>query len=96
MTKSVFTTEDDTVPVMNQSPFPSMPQITFCVDGVEKLLNELDITKATRPDKIPNRALKLATKQIAPVLTFIFGQTYEEGVLPEDWRQANIAAIYKK
>ena len=45
---------------------------------------------------IPNRILKLTAKQIAPVLQFIFKQSFDQGLLPEDWRKANVAAIYKK
>ena len=94
--QSVFTREDNNVPDMTQSPFPDMPDVDFSVKGIEKLLKDLNISKATGPDKIPNRALKLAAEQIAPVLSFIFRQSYDQGVLPEDWRRANIASIFKK
>ena len=39
------------------------------------------------------RQLNLA---IAPTLQVIFEKTYREGVVPEDWRRANICPIYKK
>jgi hypothetical protein len=81
---------------MQESPYQDMPEIDFSVNGVEKLLKGLDISKATGPDKISNRALKLAAEKIAPVLSFIFRQSYEYGILPEDWRRANVASIFKK
>ena len=73
-----------------------MPEIDITVEGIIKLLNNLDVSKAAGPDNIPNRILKLTAKQIAPVLQFIFKQSYDQGLLPEDWRKANVAAIYKK
>ena len=34
--------------------------------------------------------------EIAPVLASIFNQSLSTGVVPEDWRQANIFALHKK
>ena len=74
-----------------------MPEIDITINGIVKLLNNLDISKAAGPDNIPNSVLKLAAEQLAQaILHFIFKQSYEQGYLPEDWRKANIAAIYKK
>ena len=94
--QSVFSREDNQVPDMPDSPHPDMPEIHFSVNGVTKLLKGLNISKASGPDKIPNRALKMAAEQISPVLTFIFNQSYSKGILPDDWRRANIASIFKK
>ena len=33
---------------------------------------------------------------IAPILTFIYNQSLSTGVVPEDWRVANIFALHKK
>jgi hypothetical protein len=46
---------------------------------VNKLLKNLDITKAIGPDLIPSRVLKEAADQIKPFLTRIFNQTLESG-----------------
>ena len=48
------------------------------------------------PDEISPRVLKETAVEIAPVLTSIFNQSLSTGVVPEDWRQANIFALHKK
>ena len=83
---------------MTGNPFPEMPPIIVevHVGGVRKLLANIDTSKAIGPDQIPNQALKLAADEIAPVLQHIFQQSLDSGELPEDWKRAHIAAIYKK
>ena len=96
--ESVFTRENKDVPnpSMTGNPFPEMPPIIVDIGGVRKLLANIDTSKAIGPDQIPNQALKLAADEIAPVLQHIFQQSLDSGVLPEDWKRAQIAAIYKK
>ncbi len=94
---SVFTDEDTSfIPDKGPSPHPTMDKIQFRTPGVAKLLRNLDVNKATGPDKIPIRVLKEAAEPIAPVLTTIMSQSYHLGVLPDDWHTANISAIFKK
>ena len=33
---------------------------------------------------------------IAPMLTVIFKKSYDSGVIPEDWKTANITSVFKK
>ena len=63
---------------------------------MNKLLKNLDITKAIGQDLITSTVLKEAADQITPFLTRIFNQTLESGEVAADWRQTNITAIYKK
>ena len=63
---------------------------------MEKLLANLNPNKAAGPDGIPCRLLKILAPQLSPVLTIIFNQSLETGVLPSDWKQANISPIHKK
>ena len=42
-----------------------MPDITISCDGIQKLL---DPSKASGPDNIPTRILKLCAKEVAPVI----------------------------
>ena len=95
--QSVFTKEDtSTIPDKGESTCPSMPDIIFSKEGIEKLLSNLNAAKASGPDNIPIRILKEAAQQIAPVLQVIFTQSYQTGNLPQDWLSANIVAIFKK
>ena len=97
--QSVFTREDTTpssFPDLPPSPFPDMPPITIDVEGVKKLLHNINTTKAIGPDQIQNQALKIAAEEIAPVLQCNFQQSLDTGALPLDWRKANITPLFKK
>ena len=97
---SVFTKEDLThIPDKgNTLAYPTMDTFIVTTPGVEKLLFELNPSKAAGPDgltRLPSRVLRLLA-QIAPVLTFIFNQSIQTGSLPSDWKTANVTPIFKK
>ena len=56
----------------------------------------LDTSKSNGPDEIPLRILKEYASEIAPMLTFIKQQSYDTGTLPDDWKNANVVALFKK
>ena len=91
-----FTDEDlSSVPEPSPSSFPSIPFLTFGVDGVYKLLNGINPNKAQGPDELPAKVLKELAFELAPALTKIFESSYETGDVPPEWKQANVAPIYK-
>ncbi|KAI8513198.1 hypothetical protein Bbelb_098370 [Branchiostoma belcheri] len=95
--KSVFTEEDTTdMPSLGQPCTPPMEHIVVSTDGVEKMLQGLNPSKASGPDQIPPWFLKLTASEIAPVLTNIFQHSLNTAEIPKDWRDANICAIFKK
>jgi len=47
-------------------------------------------------DLLPARILKEAAVELTPTLTALFRQSYDNGLLPADWKKANVSAIYKK
>ena len=94
--KSVFTAEDPNLPPESGNNIPTMPDIVIFPEGVEKLLGNLDPNKATGPDNIGPRVLKIAAKELAPALSLIFQRSLDTGILPKSWSQANISPIYKK
>ena len=63
---------------------------------VLKLLNNLKIHKAAGPDGLSARVLKECSSEIAPILALIYNETLAQGTVPDDWRQANVAPIFKK
>ena len=73
-----------------------MPEIKVTILGTEKLLKNLDPTKATGPDQIPARILKQFAAEFAPHLTTIFNTSITKGEVPTDWRLANVIPIFKK
>ena len=70
---------------------PVSPTVT----GTEKLLN-LNPNKASGPDKISPRLLKELHHKIAPILTKVFRSSLKFGIVPEDWKTALVAPVYKK
>ena len=78
------------LPDMGHSPFVPVESFIITVPGVTKLL------KSSGPDGIVPRLLFEFSEQLAPPLTFIFNKSIESGIVPEDWRQANVAPIFKK
>ena len=94
---SVFTKDDhSTLPIMGGNPIPDIEQLSIGVNGVYNLLVNIDPHKATGPDGIPSRLLKETAYQMAPLLTFIFQSSLDQGKLPSDWKIANITPLYKK
>ena len=95
--QSAFTREsEDEIPSKGTSPFTPMGEITVDPNGVLKLLNNLKIHKAPGPDGLSARVLKECSSEIAPILALIYNETLAQGTVPDDWRQANVAPIFKK
>ena len=45
---------------------------------------------------VPTTILKDYSQEIAPILQAIFQQSLDTGEVPDDWKKANISAVYKK
>ena len=60
------------------------------------MLQHLDVNKATGPDGIAPRLLKETAQQIAPSLSQLFNKSLACGVVPDDWKLANIVPVFKK
>ena len=90
--------DDDTdhLLTMSHPKYPNIENITISIKGVEKLLDNINIHRASGPDKIPNIILKTRSKEISPALVNIFQQSLDTGTLPNDWRNANISPIFFK
>ena len=73
-----------------------MGDITVDRKGVFKLLNGLKVHKAPGPDGLSARVLQECSSEIAPILAFIYNESLAQGTVPDDWRQANVALVYKK
>jgi hypothetical protein len=72
------------------------PEEFLCtVDEVRHLLETLDATKSTGPDKIPARVLKSVAPNIAPSVTKLFNLSIKTGLFPISWKSSHIVAIPK-
>ena len=68
--------------------------ITLSVAGVDSVLANLDTTKATDPDEIS--LLKETAPVISTSLCSLYNKSLNQGVFPQEWKIANIVAVYKK
>jgi hypothetical protein len=70
--------------------------ISPTVNAVFKKLKAINERKATGPDKIPCKLLKIAAEIIAPSLTQIFDKSIRTSIFPDDWKLARVTPIFKK
>ena len=84
------------IPELPGVTFPSIKDLKITEFGVFKLLDKIDVSKASGPDCIPGRILQNLARELAPVLHFIFEQSLNTGDLPAEWTLANVAPIFKK
>ena len=64
--------------------------------GIQHILSNLKPHKAAGPDTIPPTVLKELSHQISPILEIIFNKSLQTGQVPNDWKEANVAPIFKK
>ncbi|KAI8515244.1 hypothetical protein Bbelb_078350 [Branchiostoma belcheri] len=79
-----------------QSDAPTCSSINIVEAGVRKLMQNLNPRKAPGPDGISPRLLKELANELAPALTLLFQSSLETGIVPQDWRTANVTPVYKK
>ena len=84
------------MPTPTEPPSPTMPEIVVTQDGVKKLLLDLKENKASGPDNIPSRILKVAAEPVSYCLQLLFTASLRNGIVPSDWKQANITPVFKK
>ena len=93
---SVFSRGEASETYNTAVPEPTTCQLTLTVGGVQTILESLDVTKATGPDGIPAKLLKETASVIAPSLCKLFNKSLNTGVLPQEWKEANIVPVFKK
>ena len=96
---SQFTREDVTcIPVAHRfdENIDPLQSTEMLIDDIFKKLKSLDVTKAAGPDNLYPRFLKECAQELAVPLEKIFSSTLNDGVVPEEWKKANITPIYKK
>ena len=93
--QSVFTKENlNNFPNKGKSPYSTMEDIKINSKGVHKLLKYMKPHKATVPDSIPSFILKAAADQLAPILTELYQISLNTGVVPQDWKDAQVLSLF--
>ena len=60
------------------------------------MLKNLNVNKATGPDVISGKILKNCCGSLAYPLSLIYRLSYNSGIVPKEWKVANVVPVYKK
>lgn len=99
---STFFTKVFTIEPVGELPSVSESNIQVPLEDIRitedvlKKLEQLKVDKSPGPDNVNARILKELKDSLSEVLTDIYKLPIKEGKLPEDWKSANISAIFKK
>lgn len=94
---SVFSDPSRPATQINKEKLPStMEEIQVNAKGVNKLLKNINIHKSSGPDGIPGIILKNNADELTPVFTILYQASLNQGVVPDDWKNANITPLFKK
>ena len=98
---SVFTTED-----INSLPVPltkfegnkseHLGQLFVTPEMIAKKIKKMKDNKSPGVDGIPPKLLKEIVDQIGTPLANLFNLSLEEGIVPSEWKEANITPLFKK
>ena len=67
----------------------------FNTEQVRLRLLSLNNRKAAGPDGISNTILKQNSYALAPHLTVLFQHSLDKGIVPDEWKDANVTPIHK-
>ena len=82
--------------ISDQNCHSCMVPVDITVEGVKKLLSNLNPYVTVGPDSIHPRVLKELSAVIAPALCNIFRASLQFGVVPSDWKRAYVTSISKQ
>ena len=96
---SVFTKESTLV----NPPTPASLNNGKCLNSfnyhendVALAIDKMNVNKSPGPDQISPRILKEAKNEIVKPLTILFNLSLRTGIVPNDWKLANVTPIFKK
>ncbi|KAL8603552.1 hypothetical protein ACOMHN_052781 [Nucella lapillus] len=75
---------------------PTVSTLTITTAGVIKLFKDLNPSKAPGPDGISPRLLRELAEELAPAFTLLCQSSLNTGIVPKDWRTANVTPVFKK
>ena len=94
---SVFTEENKiTVPEVHLNDRLILSEINVTEEKVFKAVNKMKANKAGGVDGLVSTYLKGSIRGIVRPLVKVFNESMEKTIIPKDWKDANVAAIFKK
>ena len=95
--ESVFTTEDpNTVPTFTPVVSTSLVDIHIIESDVYNELLSLKPNKAPGSDQLHPQMIKNCASSLTRPLFLLFTQSLDSGMVPDDWKRANITPVSKK
>ena len=89
MATLTYVEEDD----LSQDDVCVIDNVTLFEEEIVDVINNLDSNKSQGPDGIPVRLLKETAMQIAQSLRVLFNKSLNIGMLPDEWRLANVVPV---
>ena len=74
----------------------TLQNFVVTVEDVIQMLENLKVNKSPGPDNIFPKILKETKNEIVNSLTSIFNNSLQQGIVPGDWKTANVTPIFKK
>ena len=69
---------------------------TTTTEMIAKKIKKMKDNKSLGVDGIPPKLLKEIVEQISTPLAIFFNLSLEEGIVPSEWKEANITPLFKK
>ena len=98
---SVFTTEDvSSLPVpftkLEGNKSEHLGQLFYYPGMIAKKIEKMKDNKSPGVNGIPPKLLKEIVEQISTPLAKLFNLSLEEGIVPSEWKEANVTPLFKK
>ena len=91
----MFTREEEPIPAPEEIVTSHIVNVQLTEEIIFRQINELNVNKSVGPDDIHPRLLKECAEVDIKILKIIFQKSFDEGVLPDEWKYANVTPIYK-
>ena len=96
---SVFTREDISILPVLETKFEGrdyLGQLIVTPTMVAMQIRDMKDNKSSGVDGIPPKLLFEIVEQISIPLATVFNLSLEEGIVPSEWKEANIIPLFKK
>ena len=93
---SVFTTVPVPLTKFEGNKSEHLGQLFVTPEMIAKKIKKIKDNKSPGVDGIPSKLLKEIVEQISKPLAKLFNLSLEEGIVPSEWREANITPLFNK